>query len=68
MLGFAGHLMITTAGVSSASTSSMVMVSTALIWLEASSGYLAHGDQFLSTGLVSWPVGRCYSWRAAICL
>jgi hypothetical protein len=42
--GLTGHLMMTTAGVSSASTNSIVSVSTALIWLDASSVTLDIGD------------------------
>jgi hypothetical protein len=58
-----GQRMMTTDGVSSASTNSMASVSAALIWLEASSVILLIGISLQSSG-ISRPVGRCYSWRA----
>jgi hypothetical protein len=58
-VGFTGQLTMTTAGVSLASISSTVMVSVAVIWLDANGVTWTRRIGFLSrVGWFSRPVGR----------
>jgi hypothetical protein len=61
-LGLLGHLTMTTAGVSLASTSSMLMVLNAVSWTSARTVML---DMEVSSFrvVISRPSGACTSWR-----